>query len=193
MKGRAITRRNMLKLGVMAGAAAASPGGIVLISGILDSHGASAYADEVPRTIPIRKIPGFTGKQPNIVLILCDDLGQGDPGCYGDKTIHTPNIDRLASEGVRFTDFYASASLCTPSRIGLLTGRYAIRSGMVFPMQSGGQSMTSRLMQSLGRGLGRMGAIDLSVKSLVDGIPAEEITIADALKVAGYRTGMIGK
>ncbi len=183
----------MIKLGVLAGAAASCPGGAGLISGLLELPGASAYAAGAPRSLPIRKIPGFTGKQPNIVLILCDDLGQGDPGCYGDRTIRTPNIDRLASEGVRFTDFYASASLCTPSRIGLLTGRYAIRSGMVFPMQSGGQSMTARIMQSVGRGFGRLGAIDLSVKSLVDGIPADEITIADALKVAGYRTGMIGK
>ena len=193
MTERAITRRTMIKLGALAGAAATSPGGIGLISGMLDIPGASAYAANVPRTLPISKLAGFTGRPPNIVLILCDDLGQGDPGCYGDKTIRTPNIDRLASEGVRFTDFYASASLCTPSRIGLLTGRYAIRSGMVFPMQSGGQSMTARFMQSVGRGFGRLGAIDLSVKSLVDGIPTEEITIADALKVAGYRTGMIGK
>jgi arylsulfatase A len=193
MKEQKITRRTMIKLGALAGAAAASPGGLGLITGMLDVQGASAHAADVPRTIPLSKMAGFTGAQPNIVLILCDDLGQGDPGCYGDRTIRTPNIDRLASEGVRFTDFYSSASLCTPSRIGLLTGRYAIRSGLVFPLQSGGQSTTSKFMQSIGRGFGKLGAIDMSVKSLVDGIPAEEITIADTLKVAGYRTGMIGK
>jgi len=194
MKEQLLTRRTVMKLGAMAGAAAVCPGGAGIVSDLIGMGTGNAYAAEkAPRTIPVSRIPGFNGKQPNIVLILCDDLGQGDPGCYGDKTIRTPNIDSLASEGVRFTDFYSSASLCSPSRVGLLTGRYAIRSGIVFPLQSGGQSTTSKFMQSLARRFGKLGAIDMSVKSMVDGIPDEEVTIADALKVAGYRTGMIGK
>src|ERR1700758_3490974 len=69
-------------------------------------------------------------KPPNIVIILADDMGYGDLGCYGHPSIRTPNLDRMAAEGMRFTDFYASAVVCTPSRAGLMTGRYAVRSGM---------------------------------------------------------------
>src|SRR5881628_1360887 len=69
-------------------------------------------------------------KPPNIVIILADDLGYGDLGCYGHPTIRTPNLDRMAAEGMRFTDFYSAAEVCTPSRAALLTGRYPIRSGM---------------------------------------------------------------
>src|SRR2546421_8703990 len=69
-------------------------------------------------------------KTPNIVIILADDLGYGDLGCYGHPTIRTPNLDRMASEGMRFTDFYVAACVCTPSRAALLTGRLPIRTGM---------------------------------------------------------------
>src|SRR4051794_24134895 len=82
---------------------------------------------------------------PNLVIILADDLGYGDLGCYGHPTIRTPNLDRMAAEGMRFTDFYAGSSVCTPSRAALLTGRYAPRSGMacikrrvLFPWSLGG-------------------------------------------------------
>lgn len=67
--------------------------------------------------------------QPNIIVILCDDLGQGDPGCYNpDSKIPTPNIDRLAAEGMMFTDAHTNSSVCTPTRYGVLTGRYCWRS-----------------------------------------------------------------
>src|SRR5262245_37333523 len=84
-------------------------------------------------------------RAPNIIVILADDLGYGDLGCYGHPTIHTPNLDRMAAQGMRFTDFYASECVCTPSRAGLLTGRLPIRSGMcsdnrrvLFPDSTGG-------------------------------------------------------
>src|SRR5213595_2884018 len=67
---------------------------------------------------------------PNFVIILADDLGYGDLGCYGHPTIRTPNLDRMAGEGMRFTSFCSAAEVCTPSRAALLTGRYPIRSGM---------------------------------------------------------------
>ncbi|MHC4404657.1 MAG: sulfatase family protein [Planctomycetota bacterium] len=66
-------------------------------------------------------------EQPNIVLIFVDDLGYGDPGCYGGKAIPTPNIDRLAAQGVRFTDGYVTAPVCGPSRVGLLAKKYGLR------------------------------------------------------------------
>lgn len=107
---------------------------------------------------------------PNIVFIYADDLGYGDLGCYrsadaGAKGINTPNLDRLAAGGIRFTDFYSASPVCSPSRAALLTGRYPIRQGITgvfFP-----DSYT--------------------------GMNAAETTLAETLKGAGYRTGMIGK
>src|ERR1039458_3640960 len=69
-------------------------------------------------------------KPPNLVIIMADDLGYGDLGCYGPPSIRTPNLDRMASQGMRFTDFYVAACVCMPSRAALLTGRLPIRSGM---------------------------------------------------------------
>ncbi|HOK76408.1 MAG TPA: sulfatase [Verrucomicrobiota bacterium] len=111
---------------------------------------------------------GGAATKPNIVIILADDLGYGDLGCYGSPTIRTPNLDRMAAEGLRFTDFYVAAEVCTPSRAAILTGRYPIRSGMcgsrrvLFPDSKGG-------------------------------LPPGEITLAEALKTAGYATAHIGK
>src|SRR4051812_31532255 len=71
-------------------------------------------------------------KRANIVLILADDLGYGDLGCYGGSDVPTPNIDRLAAEGLRFTDGYTCAPVCAPARAGLMTGRYPQRFGFEF-------------------------------------------------------------
>lgn len=109
-------------------------------------------------------------RPPNIIIILADDLGYGDLGCYGHPTIRTPNLDRMAQEGLRFTDFYAAAHLCTPSRAALLTGRYAVRSGM-----AGGPGRHVLYPNATG------------------GLPTNEITIATALKSGGYATACIGK
>lgn len=106
---------------------------------------------------------------PNLVIIFADDLGYGDLGVYGHPTIHTPHLDRMAAEGMKFTQFYAAASVCTPSRAGLLTGRLPVRSGMA--------SDTRRVLFP-----------DSKL-----GLPAEEITIAEALKESGYATAAIGK
>jgi arylsulfatase A len=105
---------------------------------------------------------------PNVVVIFADDLGYGDLGCQGHPTIRTPHIDRLAAEGKRFTDFYAAAPLCTPSRAALLTGRYPIRSGMY----------------------GRRGVLFPDSKG---GLPDGEITLAELLRARGYATAHIGK
>ncbi len=110
-----------------------------------------------------------TAKKPNIILIYADDLGYGDLGCYGHPTIRTPNLDRMAAEGMRFTQFYSAAEVCTPSRTALLTGRYPIRSGMCHNQ--------FRVLRNHASG----------------GLPKDEITIAELLKTVGYRTGMVGK
>jgi arylsulfatase A-like enzyme len=112
--------------------------------------------------------PAARSSLPNFVIIFADDLGYGDLGCFGHPTIRTPNLDRMAREGMRLTQFYSAAEVCTPSRAGLMTGRLPPRSGMcgkrrvLFPDSKGG-------------------------------LPADEVTIAELLKAKGYATACIGK
>ncbi|MFT3702079.1 MAG: sulfatase [Agriterribacter sp.] len=110
------------------------------------------------------------GKHPNFIVILTDDQGYGDLSINGNPTIKTPNIDRMALEGQKWTNFYVAANVCTPSRAGLLTGRLPIRSGM-----QGTQK--DRVLQTNAKG----------------GLPASELTIAELLKQQGYHTAAIGK
>jgi arylsulfatase A len=104
-------------------------------------------------------------RPPNFVVVLCDDLGYGDVSLYGPGAIKTPNVERMAREGVVLTDYYSPANICTPSRAGLLTGRYAVRTGLGYEV----------IMQQDDRGL-----------------PLSEVTIAKALKPA-YATALFGK
>jgi len=108
-------------------------------------------------------------RPPNFVVIFCDDLGYGDIGSFGNPTIRTPNLDRMAAEGQRWTSFYSADSVCTPSRAALLTGRLPIRTGMF--------SDTRRVL----------------FPDSADGLPQSEITIAELLKTRGYATAAIGK
>src|SRR5438445_9237287 len=80
--------------------------------------------------------PANAGRLPNIVIIFADDLGYGDLGCYGNKGIDTPNLDRMAREGVRFTDFYVAQPVCSASRAALLTGCYPNRIGILGALQA---------------------------------------------------------
>jgi len=116
-------------------------------------------------------IPGIVragqkaGGKPNFVIIFTDDQGYQDVGCFGSPSIRTPNLDRMAAEGMRFTDFYSAASVCSPSRAALLTGCYPPRVGItkvLFPSDN-------------------------------IGLNPEELTIADMLKGKGYVTSCIGK
>ena len=118
-------------------------------------------------------------KKPNVIIILADDLGYDDVGCYwtpdkrpGFEKIQTPNIDRLAVEGVRFTDFYAPSSVRTPSRAALMTGCYPVR-----------VSMSS---------FGPKGA-DVLSNAHAEGLNPDELTLAEILKGRGYATGCVGK
>lgn len=105
-------------------------------------------------------------RRPNVLLIYTDDQGSIDLNCYGSKDLATPNLDRLASRGVRFTQMYAPSAICSASRAGLLTGR--------FPPRAGVPGNVSSMKGNAG-------------------MPPEEVTIAEMLKSAGYITGHIGK
>ena len=78
----------------------------------------------------ILNLQAVKNERPNIVVVLCDDLGYGDLACYGHPKIKTPYLDRMAKSGIRFTDFYSTAPVCSPSRVGLLTGRSPNRAGV---------------------------------------------------------------
>ena len=123
---------------------------------------------------------GRSARRPNIILIMADDLGYGDVGCYGCSDIHTAAIDSLAAEGVRFTTFYANAPECTPTRTALLTGRYQHRVGGL----------------ECALGIGNVGRYDdaIRLRQTNDlGLPTEETSIARILKNAGYATAICGK
>ncbi len=117
---------------------------------------------------------GWTGVQegsadrPNVVLIMTDDVGYGDIGSYGAPDVNTPNLDRMADDGVMFTDFYANGPLCTPTRVGLVTGRYQGR-------------------VAIERALGHESSGDPG------GLPATGRSLPQLLKTNGYATGLVGK
>ena len=148
-----LNRRNFLKLaGVTASGAVLSGCEAGLFSGFAEG------------------ISG-TAKKPNFIIIFCDDLGYGDLGCFGSNKHRTPNIDRMAAEGMRFTSFYVTSSVCTPSRSSLMTGCYPRRVNM----------------HQDGNGL----CVLLPVSK--KGLNPNEITIAEILKAGGYATACVGK
>lgn len=109
-------------------------------------------------------------QRPNVIIILADDLGYGDLACYGHPKFKTPNLDRMAAEGVRLTHFNAPAPFCAPSRASLMTGRYPFRCGMTAnPAPDFGSQYTEL------------------------GLPASEITLPELFRRGGYATGMVGK
>jgi arylsulfatase A-like enzyme len=110
--------------------------------------------------------PDRAGK-PNIIIILADDYGYGDVGCYGSKRFNTPHLDALAAGGLRFTDFHSNGAVCSPTRAALLTGRYQQRTGISGVVTAAGHRHT--------------------------GLGLEETTFAEVLKTAGYATALFGK
>ena len=124
------------------------------------------------------------GPYPNVIIIVADDLGYGDLSSYGHAMIRTPNIDRLAAEGMRFTDYYVTSGVCTPSRASLMTGSYPIRVGLASGY-SPHEKMPFEEKQILPYGV---------LFPFSDcGLHPDEFTIADLLKAQGYATGHIGK
>ena len=119
--------------------------------------------------LPFFMLSAQSENPPNFVVVFCDDLGYGDIGSFGHPIIQTPNIDRMAVAGQKWTQFYVADPVCTPSRAGLLTGRYPIRNGM-----------TSSKRHVL-------------FPDSPNGLPLEELTIAEVLKTRGYATAAIGK
>ena len=109
-------------------------------------------------------------ERPNLVIIMADDLGYGDISCYGNRRIHTPHIDRLADQGLRFTDFHSSGAVCSPTRAGLMTGRYQQRAGIPAVIVA-----------------------DPTRPTHPHGIGDREITFAELLSAAGYKTAIFGK
>lgn len=113
--------------------------------------------------------PSVPPELPNVLLIVADDLGYGDLGCYGSTVHETPHIDALAANGMRFTDFHSAGAMCSPTRASLLTGCYPQRFGTAFDGALSGANGRS------------------------DGLPLEAVTVAEALKESGYATACFGK
>src|SRR5262252_226104 len=116
--------------------------------------------------VPLFAATGGATTPPNVIFILADDLGYGDLGCYGQKVIRTPNIDRMAAEGMRFTRFYAGATVCAPSRSVLMTGQHHGRTRV-----RGNAGQKNPIAQAL---------------------RPEDVTVARVLKEAGYATALVG-
>lgn len=115
--------------------------------------------------------------RPNVVLILLDDFGWADLGCYGSKFHHTPNVDRLAGQGMRFTDAYAACPVCSPSRAAIMTGLYPARLHITTFLPGRPDMPSQKLLHPV----------------ISQELPREKVTIAEVLKSAGYTTACIGK
>jgi arylsulfatase A len=122
-------------------------------------------------------VQGTETRQPNVVFFLVDDLGWSDVGCYGSRFYETPNIDRLAKQGVRFTDAYAACHVCSPTRASILTGKYPATLNLTDWLRGRRNFPFQRLLNA----------------EINQHLPYEETTIAEALKANGYSTAIFGK
>ena len=173
---------------------------LLLLGGILTwyflqgpSHQGLVRSDFANRDFNIEELVTVTpvANKPNIVFILADDLGYGDVSYSGQTAINTQNLDTLASQSVVFTNFYAPASICTPSRVGFLSGRYALRQGLAYPFHHVNGSF---VMDVGNRVANTLGAVDMRGEhNIVNGLMQSEIIIPEILKLANYKTGVVGK
>ena len=147
-----------------------------------------------------QKLPEYSkGKPPNIIFIVADDLGKFEISAFGSETMKTPSIDKLAAEGVLFTDCYSSSPVCGPSRAGLMSGRYQNRFG--FETQPMEVYPNNLLVYTIGRYMANTGDFVMDVKPKFppewqmekQGLPPTEFTLAEILKMRNYHTACIGK
>ena len=178
-RGSRLTRRAFLRRSLRAGAWLAAGGAGYRL---LHNHASRDY-DSARGEAFLESIQGSErpSRLPNIVIIFADDLGYGDLGCFGSRAIRTPNLDRMAAEGVRMTGFYATAPLCSASRAAVLTGRYPVRTLITMPLYPAGSPMD--VIFNVG------GVYSYGVR----GIPKDEVLLPEILRQRGYRTGMLGK
>jgi arylsulfatase A len=139
----------------------------LILIGISPAHSPALWAAQAPKT----------ARKPNIILIVADDLGINDLACYGRKDHHTPNLDRLASQGVRFTCAYCAQPICSPSRAAIMTGKCPARLNLTNYLPGRPNAPSQRLLQPRIEGQ----------------LPLEEVTLAEVLKDVGYATGLFGK
>ena len=191
-----ISRRNLIKRSIRVGLAAGGlavvgAAGYKLFSGksIDDLYG--PYPDNA-KLKPL-KLSNPSAPKPNVIIVYCDDLGYGDLGCYGNRVIRTPNIDGLARDGMRFTDYYSCNAVCAPSRAGLLTGRYPFRTGIIGNPYPAENPLLRKIEREIAYQFTPMGSFDQHEDYVAAGISSKETTIAEALKIAGYNTAMVGK
>ncbi len=161
---------------------------IALIFGVLFWHvwrplKIAKYEPKTPEHLQQKEaylaaIPKSTNYRPNIVLINFDDLGYGDLSCYGNQLIQTPAIDSLAANGVKMTAFYSCSPVCTPSRAGLLTGRFPIRAHAANHVYFPENHPVTAFRK---------------FRNQANELPKDEITIAEILRASGYQTSMVGK
>jgi uncharacterized sulfatase len=170
-----LSRRDFLKIAGVAGGTLIAGG---LARAIYDHIGRSFRPEGARTYLDYLRPPAELGAMPNIVLILCDDLGSGD---LASTAISTPNLKRMAGEGASMTDFYAAASVCSPSRAGLLTGRYPVRTLISTSLLSTSNPLNI-VMDALGR-----------YSYDVQGIPKDEVLLSEVLHGRGYHTGLVGK
>ena len=139
---------------------------------------AAWLAAETALSVSAHGVTKASSARPNFVFILADDLGWADVGCYGGDLHETPNIDRLARQGMRFTDAYAAAPVCTPTRASIMTGKYPARLHMTIWYESSANPPRNRRL----------------IPPVTQGnMPHEQVTIAEVLKKAGYFTAHVGK
>jgi arylsulfatase A-like enzyme len=146
--------------------------------------------------IPVLKTP--KNKKTNFIIILVDDLGWTDAGCYGSKFYETPNIDRLANQGMRFTDGYAACAVCSPTRAAVMTGRYPARIGITNWISFLAESPYTKISSNKSNPSGYIDGYRGEVKKLLCPenplwMELDEVTIAEVLKTAGYTSCHIGK
>ena len=165
MKTAGYTRRDFLKtLGVGAASMVVPGCASPVRSSIKGEHPAKSKTSNGASAAQ-RMSPVVSTDKPNFIIIFTDDQGYQDVGCFGSPNINTPNLDRMAADGMKFTDFYVAASVCSPSRAALLTGCYPPRvsiTKVLFPRDN-------------------------------IGLNPKEVTIADILKIRGYATACVGK